>query len=99
MNLADAICRGPRAERGERLLRKLLAIMMDNEAQSTLRAFVRWCAEHGVRPCPAHAGHCRGVCAVYGCGSRRDCEALTAIAELHDSRGLSNPGRDGGGAS
>ena len=67
---------------------------IDAEAQSAIAEWRRWCADNGVRACPAHpasvAVWMRSMGAL-GIPEEKIASALTAIAELHDSRGLANP--------
>lgn len=67
---------------------------LDAEAQSAIAEFRRWCADNGLRACPAHpasvAVWVRSLGAL-GADEKAISSALTAIAELHDSRCLANP--------
>lgn len=93
MTLASAI-----AEATARNEAALAATMQpyapDEESQSVVAEWRTWCGNNGLRACPAHpasvAVWVRHMGAL-GLSEEKIAAALTAVAELHDSRGLANP--------
>lgn len=64
---------------------------LDTEARQFAGTFIRWCADHGVRSCPAMPATVAAFVRSVGASKKEIAAPLTAIAELHDSQGLSNP--------
>lgn len=88
MNFADAIAKAH--DQNERALAGQVApYQMDVEAQQSIGQFVRWCADHGVRSCPATPATVAAF--VRFTGSEISAALLSAIAECHDAANLANP--------
>ena len=90
MNLADAIAAAH--EQNERAMAAQVApYQMDNEARRAVETFIRWCADSGVRSLPATPATVAAFVRSIYANKEETAETLAAVAELHDSRGLSNP--------
>jgi hypothetical protein len=90
VNLADAIA-AAHAQNESALAAQIAPYELDNEARQFAGTFVRWCNDHGVRSCPATPATVAAFVRSMGASQKEIAEALAAIVELHDSRGLSNP--------
>jgi hypothetical protein len=64
---------------------------LDGDASRLAGTFVRWCADHGVRSCPATPAIVAAFVRSMGVSTEEVAAALVAIAELHDRAEASNP--------
>jgi len=91
--LADAIAQAV-ARNEAALAATMQRYTPDDESQSAIAQWRKWCGDNGVRACPAHpaavAVFVRSLGAL-GADEKAISEALCAIQQLHDSRGLPSP--------
>jgi hypothetical protein len=90
VNLADAVA-SAHAQNEAALAARIAPFQMDSEAQRSIGAFIRWCADNGLRSCPAAPAAVAAFVRSMGASKEEIAEAVAAIVELHDSRGQSNP--------
>lgn len=88
MNLANAIAAAHSANEAK-LAAQMPRYDIDDDARQSVETFVRWCADNGVRACPATPATV--ALFVRSVGAGISAALLDAIAESHDAANLANP--------
>jgi hypothetical protein len=88
MNLAAAISQAHSANEA-RLGAQVAPYQMEDESKRTIGTFIRWCADNGVRACPATPATV--ALFVRSMGAEISTALLSSIAESHDAANLANP--------